>query len=752
MAELKLDLHVFGEAREAEKKKIEKKKKAVQNAQKKRRINNETMEEAWNRIFKMKNTDSDLKKLQAVKEAMDSGKIGRLPESLQKGRLFSKAEALRLYTALKELQREELLKSLVKTKPKNYLLINKADIFKKVVNDLNNESIIAVDTETTGVNPFVDKIVGFNFTLPRANYHVYIPIRHTEGEQLPVELVVSTLKPVLENENIKKVLHNAKFDIHMMKLSEGVELRGLEWDTMVAMHVLNENETSFKLKDLVTRYLKEPADNYEELFGKSGFENIPLDIATVYACKDTDLTWRLYQFQLKHFKRLPQLLDVLEKVEIPIINVTVEMEQAGFVFDHAKAEEVRGELGNEIREIESKLRELLGDINFNSPAQLSKVLFGKLKLNKYLPPDMKVSTDVKTLGLLKKRHESIPLLIRYRELTKLLYTYVNALPEQVQQDGRVHGSFNQMGTVTGRFSSNNPNLQNQPKYARKLFIAPEGSVILSADFSQQEPRLLAHFSEEPALLEAYRNGLDLYSYMASKVYKIPYEQCVDGTIYRKRMKTGVLAVMYGTGASTLADQMGVSVEDAKQFIDDFYKTFPRVRAWVEHNKRMARERGYVTMFLGRKRRLPDAKNTDSWVRARAERQATNARIQGSAAIQTKLTMLALWKWCQQKRKQGREFRMLATVHDEVLLYAPEDVTIEEVVEFENIMLNTVKLKVPNKTDIEVQKRWGEGVVFDSKKKAWIPSVDGIELGMYTDARIAIEVLENALASSKKDTV
>lgn len=748
---MELDLTAFGLVVSETEEKNKKKKEAVKKAEKKKKAVTETMEEAWERVLNSKLTDSDRNKLLTVKKAMEDGKLGREPG--KEGKAFTKAEGLRLYKYLMEMQREDVLKDMVRKMPSNYICVRDTLRFKQVIDDLKREEIIAVDTETTGLNVYVDKIIGFNFTLPQANYHVYIPIRHKEGEQLDPEWVIKELKPILEDENIKKVLHNAKYDIHMM-LGEGIEMSGLEWDTMIAMHVLNENEESYSLKNLSTKYLKEPADNFEKLFGNASFDTVALTYATVYACKDTDLTWRLYQFQLKHFRKLPELLDVFKQVEMPTIGVSIEMERTGFVFDKDKAEELRKQLSEEISELDAKLQEELGAINLNSPAQLSDVLFKKMKLHKHLPPGWKLSTDVKTLKMLKKHHVAVEWLLKYRELTKLLNTYINALPEQIQPDGRIHGTFNQMGTVTTRFSSNNPNLQNQPKYARKLFVAPVDSVILSGDFSQQEPHWLAHFTGEPALVEAYKNGLDLYSFMASKVYNLPYEECGDGTVYRKRMKFGVLSVMYGTGATTLADQLGVTVAEAEQFIEDFFKTFPRVNAWIEHNKKMAREKGYVTMYMGRKRRLPEAKSKDYRIRARAERQATNARIQGSGAIQTKLTMIALWNWCKEKRKQGRNFRMLATVHDEVLIYAPADVTLQEVAEFEDIMINTVKLKVPNKTDIEVQTRWGTGVKYDSKRKVWAPAIcrkdnekEVITLGEYTNAMEAINSLERALENN-----
>jgi DNA polymerase I len=685
----------------------------VQAAVKRKQAATETMEEAWARILAMKNSETDRQRLLEVKRAMEAGKIGRSPADA--GKRFSKAEALRLWRQLAELERERKIAELIAKTPENYRLITNEAQFESLLEALKNEPMIALDTETTGVDVYEDKIVGISLTLPRADLHVYIPIRHDQGEQLAPEYVIDGLKPVLEDEKIGKVLHNAKFDLHMF-LSAGIKVRGLKADTMVIMHILNENEESFALKNLATKYLGEPSDTYEQLFGKAPFNTIPLKVALVYAAKDTDITWRLYQFQLKHLGRLPKLKRLYEEVEHPIIDVSIEMERAGFVLDVDYAKKLSAELHAELKEIEKGLREHFGDINFNSPVQLSAKFFDELKLDRKLPKGVKRSTDVKTLKLLAPHHEGIKLLLEYREKTKLLGTYIDALPQQIKPDGKIHGQFNQVGTVTGRFSSNNPNLQNQPKYARKLFVAPPGYVILSGDFSQQEPRLLAHFTGEEVLINAYREGKDLYSTAASELFGLPIEECGDGSKWRKMMKVGILAVMYGTGPKTLASQLDISESEAQEFIKQFYERYPKVKAWIDGNIAFARKHGYVEMLYGRKRRLPTIHSKDPYERYRAERQCTNAIIQGSAAIQTKLTMIEMQKLC---RRKG--WKMAFCVHDELGIYANYDLTIDDVREFENVMLNTVKLKVPNKTDIEISLRWGEGKTVEE----WFSERDSI---------------------------
>lgn len=681
----------------------------------KKKALNETLDEAWTRILSMKNTDADRKKLLEVKRAMDKGEIARLPsdrvDRRGKPKKFSKAEALRLYNVLEKEKQAKRLRQMVEEMPENYWLITDEEKLDEFLSILADETEIVFDVETTGTDIWSDYIVGHVITAVKADIHAYIPVKHETAEkQLNHEYVIEKLRPIYEDESIGKIAHNAKFDIHMLA-NEGVELRGLTWDTQIAMHILNENERfqggTYQLKDLVTKYLKIPSDTYETLFGKKGFHEVDdLKVATAYAAKDGDVTLKLRNFQRHHLEKIG-LLDYYKVVENPIINVSIEMENAGFILDQERAATLSKELNDELTEIERQLKEHFGDINFNSPTQLAEKFYGDLGLQRFLPKGAKLSTDVKTLEIIAPQHEGIALLLKYREKSKLLGTYIDALPKQIKRDGRIHGNFNQMGTVTGRFSSNDPNLQNQPYFARQLFVAPPGHVILSGDFSQQEPRWLAHYTGEEILVNAYREGKDLYSTAASELFDKPINECGDGSIYRDMMKTGILAVMYGTGPKTLAGQLDISEKEARDFIQQFYAKYPKVKAWIDSNEAFAKKYGYVKMFMGRKRRLPEARSRDKYEQFRAMRQATNAIIQGSAAIQTKLTMIELQKLC---RRKG--WTMAFTVHDEVGVYAPETITREDIQEFEDVMLNTVKLRVPNKTDIEISYRWGEGMSVD----------------------------------------
>ena len=724
-------------------------KQRVKQASERRVAAVETVEEAWQRILSMKNSDADQAKLLEVKQAMASGKVGRNPADVKKR--FSKAEALRLYKDLAESQREEKLAELVQKTPSNYRLINTEDSFAELLADLANEEIIAVDTETTGLDVYVDVIVGISLTLPKADYHVYIPIRHKEGEQLNPDYVLAKLKPFMEDEGLGKVLHNAIFDIAMFR-RHGVGFGGLAWDSQTAMHLLNENEAekvkgqtpgNYKLKYLAPKYLGVESDTFDELFGKNTrFDDVPLDIALVYAAKDTDLTWHLYKFQESHMRRMPEMFKYYTGVEVPLLYVISDLEANGYILDLDFAKEYGEKLNREAEELHDYLLTELskyhdGDtpLNLNSPQQLKPAL--SKAIGKQLP-----NLDAKrTLKPLKSEFEIVAKLLKYKGITKLSGTYIDKLPtKQNSTTKRWHSRFNPMGTVTGRFSSGKDeadtsnqgfNVQNQPEDARKMFVAPPGKVIIGADFKAQEIRCVAHLSEEPALIEAFEQQRDPYATLAVKFTGKPYEEVnknPDGsdTKERKMMKVAWLAALYGTSKYTMAEQLNTTPDEAEAFMKDLFDSLPVLRDWIKGNEEFASKYGFVWMDKNqRKRRLPNATlkakwgDRDTWrEKNRAMRQATNARVQGSSSIQTKVTMIEAAKMCAEK---GNGWCLWGSVHDELLFEAPEDFTREDIEDVKRVMTESYKFgKVANGTDIEVMKRWGEGVTVD----AWFENKKG----------------------------
>lgn len=558
-------------------------------------------------IFQLKNSPLDRERLEQVKKALENGTVSRLEDG---GKPISKAEALALYPSVMVATRDKVLKEMVAHMPGNYALVDTLPAFRLFLSMLAGEKIIALDTETTGLDCHGEsRIVGISVSLPKADQHVYIPLAHVGGPNLDRDMVLSALRPMLESVDVGKVLHNARFDAHMF-YRHGVNLRGIAWDTQIAMALLNECEPSYALKNLANKYghlfgYKAESHTFEELFGKDcRFDTVDTTVAACYAAKDTHLTWLLYKWQRAHMERVPQLLKLYEEIENPLIPVVIDMEREGMRIDREYAKVYGEELRGEIAALSEQLKAHFPNINVDSPAQLSAYLYDTLKLT---PPTRKRSVDAESLEALADEHDGCRTLLDYRERVKLYGTYVEALPHLIKADGNIHGQFNQVRAKTGRFSSNDPNLQNQPANARKLFVAPPGKLMISMDYSQIEPRVLAHISGDAGLQAIYTSGVDLYSTLASKVFGLPIGECGDGSKPRKMMKTGLLAVMYGTSMQTLSKQLHISVADAHKMIDDFFLAYPGVGAFIAKVHREIREKEYVQTMDGRKRRFQGIK-------------------------------------------------------------------------------------------------------------------------------------------------
>lgn len=679
----------------------------------------ETLEEAFSRILSSKSVNDSVKsRMLAVKEALESGDISRESSAYKKDgslKRFGKAEAERLYKILEEREKKRVLQEMKETMPDNYHLIQDEDQLEKAMTALSSEDTIVFDVESTGVDVWTDYIVGYVLTATSLDEHYYIPTRHeTDEVQLDHEHVTRQVKTVMERTDVLYIAHNAKYDIHMLK-NEGITFKGRLWDTQEGMKLLNENEGSFALKNLVTKYLGIDSMTYGQLFGKNGFHTVSdLKIATSYAAKDGDVTYKLYQFQVEHLsKRFPTIYKYALDVEMPIIPVVVDMERTGFTIDGEYAERYGEELTAELDAVSERIDAILGDINLNSPAQVKEAL------EAHTGRTLENTDAKKTLKPLSETYPVIADILQYKKLSKLIGTYVETLPKAVNDEtGKLMANFNTNGAKTGRFSSGGGgiNLQNQPGEARKLFIADEGRVLLGGDWSQQEYRALAYFSQEPKLLKYYYEGRDLYQEVASEIFSVPKEECGDGSAYRGMTKVVLLAIAYGTGANTLAGQLGKTKGEAQKILNDFKRSHPTLKAWLEHNQEFVQRYGYVWMDgKQRKRRLPDAldRNSDFWYSATIT-QSTNAVIQGSAAIQTKATMVEMDKLCKRKTAEGKgEWRILAPIHDELIIDVPDTITEADVQDFVDVMVETYKFgDVPNKTDVELYKRWGVPITLD----------------------------------------
>lgn len=700
-------------------------------------------------IKELKNSESDLNKISEVYKAIQSGEIGTGLDNLQK---FSKTYCLSLYVALAKQRQAETIKHMIENRPKNYHLVDSMSKLNFMVETLKGESAIAVDTETTGVT-HNDYIVGYSVTAPISNEHFYVPYAHTTGDKmLPKDVALRSMQPFLEDANTLKVLHNSKFDYKMF-YTEGIKINNFH-DTMVLMYVLNENEEFYALKKLATKYGKhfgfgDKSDTYEELFGKGGFQDTPTDIGSIYACKDTHLTWNLYQWQIEHLKKQPKLWHVAFDIEMPLIPVLLNMELRGFKVDLEFANQYKDELHKKLESMELKLAKFFPDINLNSNQQLANFLFKELGLTQVKGD----SVDKDVLNKLSTEYEGIQILLDYRKLSKLLSTYIEPLPQLVWEDGFLHGELNQMGTKTGRLSSNNPNLQNIPPEARKIFVAPEGKLYMSCDFSKMEIFIACELSNDPNLYEALHSGQDVYSVIASNSYGLPIEECGDGTVYRKHAKTALLGCMYGALPFTIAKQVNVSVEEGQKILDDFFNGNPVLTAQIHKCHEMVATVGYVETLNGRKRRFPDIpakvkllNKVDSMIKQKtgktgteweaecgsifkakkvpynlkgqwyelnktiqkAFRQSFNATDQGTGGDICKIALINLQKYFDSLNAnlpEEHHYRLISTIHDEQLIEVPENISLDVINQIDYIMCNTMPLNVTMRTDIEFYKTY-----------------------------------------------
>lgn len=746
-----------------------------------------SMGESWDKIFSMKNSSKDKERLLKVKEYLEEGKVSREEDKLNKN--FSKAEALRIHQRILEMERTEILSGLATKKLSEYPLINTEEMLEEwVSNALNaDDEYIAMDFETVGdeggVQKYRESIAGFSLTY-RINgglVNGYVPMRHREESGAPCELNISNVKAAEEaikklfHSNKALVWHNATFDLGLANASLKVIPKVDVHDTLIIMHLLDEDLMSYKLKDLATKYLNEPSSTFDELFGKKAkFADVPIQVARYYASHDTNIGFRLFEWQLGILNKpsFAKIKKVYDRIERPCIMATFEAEAEGFIIDMNVVESERETVARRISELTERLQERFGDINLGSPVQLQKMLYydndwssvvtrdrksilsghvgfdshgisnnkkfamkpsGAIILDPVIDKDgnvvakddrNKLQANSKALKKIANVAPEIQDLLELKDLTKYMSSFLEPIDTFIQPDGKLHGDFNQVGTVTLRYSASNPNLQQVSKPARAMYMVDEDSTIVGADFSGQELRLLGHISGDEAIKSVYASGIDFYSSVASMIFDKPYEDVRDGTKERSQTKMIVLAILYGMGAGSLADILKIPKEEAQNFMDTFLAKYPQVEKWIEGNKKTARSQRYVETIFGTRRRFKKENFSildKPWGRltqeekdlrgaaARALRQATNAIVQGSAAQQTKATVVAMRKVLANLSKARHKkycFNFLAFIHDEVLFKVPKDVTEAELEAIRDCMENTIKLSIPPVTDMEIGRRWG----------------------------------------------
>lgn len=569
------------------------------------------------------------------------------------------------------------------------------------------------DTETTNINPRRAELVGMSFCwCPEEAW--YIPVQCPQGDScLPLGLVKPYLRKIIEREDIKKIGQNLKYDKIILK-NYGINFNGIAFDTLIASYLLDAGSRRHNLDLLAKKYLNYNTIHLSELIGKGKHQlstkDVPLECMAAYAAEDAWVVAKLAPLLYAEAER-QGLLPLLEHVEIPLISVLADMEYNGIKVDLEKANALQREFEHRMAAVLDNVRLQTNDrFNPNSSAQLRAELYDNLGLpQSKTTPRGEASTDKSVLVELAKQHELPKNVAEYRELTKLNGTYVSSLPDKVFfETGRIHASFNQAVTATGRLSSSDPNLQNIPartedgKKIRKLFVAEKDHVLISADYSQIELRILAHYSADPRLQEAFHSGEDIHAAVAAQVAGVPLDQVTDSM--RKAAKTINFGIIYGQGAKKLATSLGISKEQAKQFISEYFKTYPRVKSFKQSVINGCRRNGYVTTILSRRRYIPNINEPDGPDRWEAERISVNTVVQGSAADLLKLAMLELDKLFQQKLLTAK---MLVQVHDELILEVPSDLVNHVIPFIKATMESAVPLSVPVVVDIEYGQSWGD---------------------------------------------
>ena len=575
--------------------------------------------------------------------------------------------------------------------------------------------LTALDTETTSLDSFEARIVGISLSVTPGEA-CYMPVAHTApgvADQLPRDEVLARLKPWLESAERKKVLQNAKYDQHVFA-NHGIALVGITHDTMLQSYVI-ESDKGHDLGQLCSRHLGLDTIAYEDLCGKGAkqisFDQVDIERAATYAAEDADVTLRVHHVLHPRFTNEPGLSRIYHDIEMPARQVIWQIERNGILVDADVLSKQSHEMGQKIMALETQAYELAGQpFNLASPKQLAEIMFEKLGLPvKKKTPGGTPSTDEEVLSELALDYPLPKLLLEHRSLSKLKGTYTDKLPRMINaQTGRVHTHFSQAAVVTGRLASSDPNLQNIPvrseegRKIRTAFIAPAGSSIASADYSQIELRIMAHLSGDERLLDAFAHGEDVHKATAAEIFGVtPLEVGPDQRRVAKSINFGLI---YGMSAFGLARQLGLERSAAQTYIDRYFARYPGVARYMEEARNTVREHGYVETVFGRRLWLPEIRSSNGNRRQAAERAAINAPMQGTAADLIKLAMVAVQDWLE---KSGLKSKLVLQVHDELLLEVPDDELVRVRVELPPLMTQVAKLRVPLAVEVGVGANWDE---------------------------------------------
>ena len=592
----------------------------------------------------------------------------------------------------------------------DYQLLDSEDKIDEFIQIIATKEIFSLDTETTGTDPIVAELVGMSFSLAE-NQGVYVPVPPEREEALKI---VNKFKPLLENPHTLKVGQNIKYDLLVLS-NYGVQLQGPLFDTMIAHYVL-QPELRHNMDYLAEIYLHYETIKIEELIGPKGkgqrnMRDLPPADVYKYACEDADVTLRLknvldQELDVNHIRPL------FEEIEMPLVPVLAYMERNGVRIDTEALKETSRHFTARMNKIEEEIHQLAGmEFNISSPKQVGEVLFERLKITDKAKKTKtgQYVTSEEVLETLRGKHPVVGKILDYRGLKKLLSTYIDTLPGLINpKTGRIHTSFNQTVTATGRLSSSNPNLQNIPirdedgKEIRKAFIPDDGCTFFSADYSQIELRIMAHLSKDPHMIAAFCEGQDIHAATAAKIYKRPLAEVTREQ--RSKAKTANFGIIYGISVFGLAERLNVERKEAKELIDGYFENYPSVKAYMEQSIEVARRQGYIETIFHRKRYLPDINSRNAVVRGYAERNAINAPIQGSAADIIKVAMIRIYR---RFLEEGLQSKMILQVHDELnfSVVPSEKEKVQQIVISE--MENAYKMQAPLRADCGWGQNWLE---------------------------------------------
>lgn len=636
-----------------------------------------------------------------------------IPEDLNAYRL-PEPDYERLRSLYTELEFTKLLKSelpAASLSTQGFQLIQTEEALQEIISSLKKAELLVIDTETTSLDALRAQLVGISLCCNDKEAY-YIPIGHKDSDdeirtdQLPLTTVVKFLNPLLTDKTLPKLAHNLKFDYEVLE-TNGMQMEGPLWDTMIASYLIDPSRRTHKLDDLCEEYLEKRLTSFAEITKKDKREDcfayVPIKEAKDYSCEDvigTFMLWHTFKPRLEDL----DLWGLFSETEMALLPILAGMERAGIKVDRQLLQELSVEFSDKLDRLEEKIYSLAGkSFNINSPKQLGEILFDELKLPQGRKTKTGYSTDVKVLEKLAAYHDLPGAVIEHRNMTKLKSTYVDKLAELVKENtGRVHTSFNQTVTATGRLSSSDPNLQNIPirseegQRIREAFIPEKGHVFLAADYSQIDLRVMAHYSKDKALLEAFNSGRDIHNLTAAEIFRV-HPGLINSQM-RRVAKTINFGIVYGMSAFGLASQLNMSRKEAQTFIDRYFEHYPGIKRFMEEIIKQAQKDGYVTTLLKRRRLLPDIKSSNKTRREFAERTAINTPIQGTAADIIKLATIDVFNLL---RKSKLKAKIILQIHDELIFEVPEEEIDKTSTIAKEAMESVMQLDVPLVVNISV---------------------------------------------------